>query len=230
MRLNHLLQKALYLILFSYISCSSIFAAVPTSRVIKGIQNRFEQIGDFQANLVQTNRDMNGGKTIYSGKIYFKKPEKIRLNYFSKDTNQLEQEAITDGESLWLYTVSLKQITKQKLDPKSLPLPFLVLGGATQIDESFREKNYIKPIERVKVGKITALEIIVKPKSKKPDYDEQILWVDEKTYLPLKAQIKDTLGNISTVEFSEIQCNKGLPDSIFEMVKKPGISYVELPN
>lgn len=217
-------------VLFLVILCVTVYAAVPTGKVIKGIRDRFDQIDDFQASIIQSNVDAKGNKTVYTGEICFKRPEKIRLAYFDKKSVYPSQIAIANDSSLWVYTAELKQITKQKLDPKNLPLPLLVLGGATQIDEHFRDKNYIKPIERVILNGVTTYQIIVKPKTKNPDYAEQTLWVNVKNYLPVKAEVKDTMGNTSIVEFNDERTNQDLPDSLFIMEKKDGVSYVELPN
>ncbi len=202
--------------------------AVPTSKVMNGIQQRFEEIKDYQATLTQVNVDAIGQKTVYYGEVYFKKPQKIRVVYFDSSRTKPQQISITDGKFIWMYTSELNQVTKQKFDPKALPLPLLVLGGASQIDEGFRDKNYIKPIERVKVNGVKALSIIVKPKNKNPDYKEQTLWVDQDTYLPVKAEVADTQGNLSTITFKDSACDSGLDDSLFVMNKKKGVHWVDM--
>jgi outer membrane lipoprotein-sorting protein len=196
--------------------------------VINGIKDRFDQLNDFHANLEQINVDAIGGKTVYTGEIFYKKPHNIRLVYSNKSRKIVNQIAITDGKYLWIYTAELKQITRQKFDPKSLPLPLLVLGGASQIDEKFRDKNYIKPIERVELNGQKVLSIIVKPKNKNMDYQEQTLWVDAVTYLPLKAEVKDTQGNVATVTFSKPQLDTDLKDSLFIMEKIKGVQEIDM--
>jgi chaperone LolA len=202
--------------------------AVPTSKVMNGIQKRFDSISDFQSTISQVNVDAIGNKTVYYGEVYFKKPGKIRVVYYDSTRTRTQQIAITDGKYMWIYTAELNQVTKQKFDPKSLPLPLLVLGGASKIDEGFRDKNYIKPIERVTLNGTKALSIIVKPKTKNPDYKEQILWVEEDTYLPVKAQVKDLQDNLSTITFKDNSTDNNLSDSLFVLSPKNGVKWVDL--
>jgi len=202
--------------------------AVPTSTVINGIQKRFDGISDFQSTISQVNVDAIGNKTVYNGEVYFKKPGKIRVVYYDSSKTKTQQIAITDGKFMWVYTADLNQVTKQKFDSKALPLPLLVLGGASKIDEGFRDKNYIKPIERVTVNGTKSLSIIVKPKNKNPDYKEQTLWVEQDTYLPVKAQVKDLQDNVSTITFKDNSSDSGLSDSLFVMPQKKGVKWVDL--
>lgn len=221
-------KKLLVVLFLLMIWNRSGYGSVPTSKVINGIRDRFEQMDDFQAAIVQSNIDAKGNKTVYTGEICFKKPQKIRLAYFDKKSVNPSQIAIANDSTIWVYTAELKQITQQKLDYKILPLPLLVLGGATRIDEHFREKNYIKPIERVILKGVETFQIIVKPKTKNPEFSQETLWVETKTYLPVKAEITDTLGNTAIVEFSDKRSNQDLPDSLFIMEKKDGVSWVDI--
>lgn len=205
----------------------SIGICVPTSRVVRGIKERFDIIHDFHAKISQSNQDIFGNTIHYTGEIYFKKPQFIRLSYFEEKSINPSQIAITDGNYFWLYTAELKQITKQIFNPSSLPLPLMILGGATQIDEDFREKYYIRPIEREIINGIDTYRIIVRPKFDNPVFIEQRIWVNESNYLPVKAKVKDKLGNISTVIFSNIKLDQGIPNELFKMEIKEGISFIE---
>lgn len=205
-----------------------VFAAVPTGQVIEGIKKKFDNTKDFQATIVQTNVDGFGTKTVYKGDIIFVQPNVVRLAYYEKSPQKPSQVAVTDGKYLWIYTVELKQITKQKVDSRNLPLPLMILGGTAQIDEKFRDKNYIRPIERVSLNGKKALNITIKPKNKNMDYKQQTLWVESSTYLPIKAEYKDLSGNVSTVTFNNVKVDRGVDIKSILLEKKTGVKFIDL--
>ena len=224
MRKNTLILLAISLFLIQI----TVLAAVPTAKVIDGIKARFEKIQDFKSDIKQIQLDGIGTKTVFQGEIYYKKPYQIRMNYMDTQKNTPTHIAITDSKTLWQYTAELKQVTRQKFDPNSLPLPLLILGSASKIDDQFREKNYIKPIERVTLDKKSVFQIIVKPKNGNKEYKEQTLWVSTDTYLPYKAELKYNQGNVATIFFTNIKTNVGIEDSKFVMEKMNGVKVVDM--
>jgi outer membrane lipoprotein carrier protein len=217
-----------YLIIFLLLTLGLYTFSIAESSVdiLSKIQATFDQITDIHAVITQTNTDTSSkSATTYLGEIYFQKPDKLRINY----TKPGLQNIVFDGDNLWIYTAELKQITKQKLESGSIPIPLLFFAGVSNLDaQAFRKKNFISPIKLETVNSVSTYRIRVRPKSKSAPFKEQLFWVDANTLLPAKVRILDSQGIQVTVVFSKVEQDIEISPTLFSMPIPAGVEFVDL--
>ncbi|MFB3897793.1 MAG: outer membrane lipoprotein carrier protein LolA [bacterium] len=213
-------------VLLLLVGLCTVSIADSSADILSKIQATFDQITNIHAVITQTNTDTSSNTaTSYAGEVYFQKPDKLRINY----TKPGLQNIVFDGDFLWIYTAELKQITKQKLESGTVPVPLLFFAGASNIDaDAFRKKNFISPIRINTFNSITTYRIRIRPKSKTAPVKEQLFWVDATTFLPAKARITDANGIQVTVVFSNITQDIEIPLTTFTIPIPPGVELVDL--
>jgi outer membrane lipoprotein carrier protein len=196
------------------------------STVLTNIQATFDQLTNIHALITQTNTDTSSKtSTMYTGEVFFQKPNKLRIQY----SKPAEQTMVFDGDYLWIYTVELKQITKQKLEPGTIPVPLLFFAGASNIDaQAFKKKNFISPLKLEMIGSTSTYRIRVRPKSKSAPFKEQLFWVDAATSLPVKGRILDATGIMVTIVFSKVEPDIEIPNNTFSIPIPSGVELVDL--
>jgi outer membrane lipoprotein carrier protein len=148
------------------------------------------------------------------GAIYLKQPDKFRME-------SSEEIIVSDGQVVWTYTKELKQVTKQKVQSgqKFNFLSFL---------EDMQAKYEAELLGAEKVQGAECKKMLLTPKERGTDFEKLTLWVDGKSYLIRKMELRDLTGNKTRFWFTEIKINPGLQKSRFEF-KPPGkIELIDL--
>ncbi len=178
--------------------------------VAKRVQAFYGETKDFQASFRQTYHDMAAGKKKVSvGRVYFKKPGKMRWDYKKADGKKPDKLYVSDGSSFWVYEYEFKQVFKRCLKESQLPtsLSFL-MGTGDLLDEfnvSFAEKS---------TKKKPMLRLV--PKEPTSKYKELRFTLNPETYQVTQTTIYDPYGNKNVIEFHKSRVNKNLPDSGFD--------------
>lgn len=214
------------IVLLLLVGLHAVSIADSSADILAKMQSTFDQVTNIHAIITQTNTDTSSNTaTSYTGEVYFQKPDKLRINY----TKPGLQHIVFDGDFLWIYTAELKQVTKQKLESGTVPVPLLFFAGASNIDaDAFRKKNFISPIRVQTINSSSTYRIRVRPKSKTAPVREQLFWVDVNTFLPVKAQITDSNGIQVTVSFSKVTPDTEIPSTIFTLPIPSGVELVDL--
>lgn len=209
--------------LFLLFALIAVFSApafcADLDEVLKGVKDHYEKITDLKADFVQeTFVKTLGKKQFKNGKVYFKRPDKMRWDYEKPDHQQL----LTDGFTLWAYNPEEKVVYMNKLDKQqSAKVPMQVLGG--QIDV---KKEFDASLGEIKEGKI---QLVIKPKGKGPTYEKAILFLDESAYEVRRIDIVDLYGNVTTLKLTNVTINNQLKDSEFVYTPKPGVEVLSAP-
>jgi outer membrane lipoprotein carrier protein len=190
----------------------------PADEVVQRLQARYDATKDLQANVVQEMEIASFGRTLTSkGKVYFKRPGRMRWDM--KDGQ--EQVIVADGSFLWLYQPSEHQVYKAPFSQafrSSTPASFLV--GIGRITDDF----IVSPDGDE--GEMIFLRLV-------PRAGEGIgtlrLGIDRKTYDILLAEIRDPMGNLTRLQFSDLKRDAGLDDALFEFHVPAGAEVVEAP-
>jgi outer membrane lipoprotein carrier protein len=200
--------------------------AANSGSVLTNIQATFDQLTNIHALITQTNTDTSSKTaTTYTGEVFFQKPNKLKIQY----SKPAEQTIVFDGNFLWIYTIELKQITKQKLESGAVPVPLLFFAGASNIDaQAFRKKNFISPVKLETINSVSTYRIRVRPKSKSAPFKEQLFWVDAATFMPVKARIIDATGIMVAVVFSKVEPDIEIPNATFSIPIPSGVELVDL--
>jgi outer membrane lipoprotein carrier protein len=176
----------------------------------KRIQAFYQQTSDFQSHFVQTYTDIAAGdEKVSQGRVYFKKPGKMRWDYVSaKDSKKRDKVYVSDGRAFWVYEYEFKQVFKQCLKDSQLPtsLRFLLGQGdlLAEFDVSLLEKSTAENPE---------LKLI--PKEATSKFKALQFTVDSKTGQVIRTLLFDPYGNTNEIVFSKTRVNRNLPDKGF---------------
>ncbi|QDG49843.1 outer membrane lipoprotein carrier protein LolA [Persicimonas caeni] len=177
--------------------------------VAKRVQKFYKKTKDYHAHFQQTYTDVAAGsKKKSQGRVYFKKPGKMRWDYYKDDGKGRKKVLVSDGESFWIYEYEFKQVFKKCLASSQLPtsLKFLMGQGnlLKEFNVSFADSS---------TAKAPVLELV--PKEPTSKYTKLVFELDPKTFQVEQTTIYDPYGNTNQIEFNKAKINKNLPDSGF---------------
>lgn len=180
--------------------------------VARQMQAFYDRTADFQASFKQTYTDLAAGDTKVSvGKVYIKKPGKMRWDYYKevKGKQTLEKNMVSDGKVFWVYEHEFKQVFKECIETSKLPTSVTFLMGQGNLLESFNAT-----LDAASTTERPVLKLI--PKEPTPNYKELHFVIDGKTFQVLKTTIFDPYGNTNEIVFSKVLFDKNLPDKGFQ--------------
>lgn len=178
--------------------------------VLANLQTKFKATKNFTADFVQvTKTGADKAEFKSSGKIYFKKGNKFRIEL--KD-----QVLVTDGKTVWNHNTKQKKviITNYASEPSVLSLDKYLLEYPKLCDASFAGNSDNKIIE-------------LKPKKKNTGFKEIIIFPNETSILS-KVEFTDANGNYFSFEFSNVKLNENLSDRQFSYTVPKGTRTVDL--
>ena len=186
--------------------------------VIERLQRSYDAAGDFEADFRQETEVKALNRTLKAwGKVYFKRPGKMLWRY----DEPKGQWVLADGKSLYLYQPEQSQIIKSPLRNafrSDIPLSFLLGLGDLKRDFKVTLKGQEK-------GDYV---LQLRPKGEQSGLGEVELGVDRQVFDVLWARVRDAVGNVTTVRFSNTRKGLGLKDSLFRLKVPDGVDVVEL--
>lgn len=177
-------------------------------KIAKNIQKVYEETKAFKAEFFQETyiASISNKQTAY-GRIIIKKPGKMKWIYEGHD----KQLIVADGKYLWMYIPEDKQAFKSDIkDIYSSNAPALFLAGNGKLLDIFNIN-----IELTSGKEITSISLT--PKEEHPGLKELILEYDPHNYQITGCVIKDNMGNITKLRFTDIKINTDIPDNIFNI-------------
>lgn len=189
--------------------------------ILDKIQTQYDMHKDFRAKFFQESLIKSlGKKQKAEGKVYFKKPGKMRWIY----TDPFKQEIISDGQILWTYRPEDKQVIVTKMAQAfQSQTPTTFLAGLGNLKRDFQARFDQEPSP----GKDYFLEMT--PLEFHGSLEKLFLRVDEKTFNILSAKIQDVIGNVTEIRFADIQFDNHLPDDLFTFSPPQGVEVFRLP-
>ena len=185
--------------------------------VAKRIQKFYKKTEDFQSDFKQIYTDVAAGEKKKNwGKVYFKKPGKMRWDYYNSDElGKRKKTLVSDGKVFWVYELEFQQVFKQCLADSKLPTSLKFLMGQGDLlkdfDVSFSDDSTEKNPE-----------LVLEPKEPTPKYKKVHFQVDPETFQVDKTTVFDPYGNTNEIHFQSTKLNKNLPDSGFEFEPPKG--------
>ena len=114
---------------------AEVLAGESVKEIVEKLQARYDSTSGFLADFAQEIESATLGEKVTSqGKVYFKKPGRMRWEFTSPDP----QTVISDGHFLWFYQPQQKQVLKTPLEQafrSHTPISFL--KGVGRIDQDF---------------------------------------------------------------------------------------------
>ena len=161
------------------------------------------------ANFSQTTKGANSGT--FKGSMTVQRPNNFRW----ETTSPSEQLIVANGSSLWIYDKDLQQATKQAVDSQVGNTPALLLSGdPSKIDSNFKitqpyeNKNYY----------------VLYPKSDSASFKN--LSISFSGGKPVMMVLNDTLGQTTSIAFSNIKLNPKISSSQFKFTPPKGVDII----
>ncbi|HEX9155145.1 MAG TPA: outer membrane lipoprotein carrier protein LolA [Nitrospira sp.] len=195
--------------------------------VVKRLQARYEKTKDLQADFTQKTtiegfeQSMNS-----SGKVYIKKPGRLRWNYLDPSTEDI----YVQGDDVKVYVPEHKQVMVGKLTQMAASkAPLELLQGAAKLEESFD----VEPTPGKGRGVEGVRLLTLLPKSHEGEAHRSlqkiVVEVFPKTYYIRTVTLYEVSGNVSNFEFSSLQTNVGLGDDVFNPKLPADVEVVKAP-
>lgn len=218
--------------IFSFIFFLSLSATVwdqtgPDKRldeILDEVQSKYEKIEDFHSKFTQEAAVKALNKVQKAqGEVWFKKPGKMRWNYYKPSKDQI----VSDGSTIWLYNYDEKQVIKSPLekviDTHTTNTFLLGLGNLKeQFNAQFSKSKSIDEDGNYLID--------LTPKKGDEQYDKVTIAVDRKTMFVRDIYLYDPYGNVTKVKLEDMEINKGIPDSLFKFKVPKGTDVIEPPN
>lgn len=195
--------------------------------VVKQLQSRYEKTKDLQADFSQKTKIEGFERAVtLSGKVYIKKPGRLRWDYLDPATEQI----YVNQDDVKVYVPEHKQVLVGKLTQMAASkAPLELLQGAAKLDESFE----IEPTtgKDRKVGGIPLITLIPKAKEHESTQNLQkiVLEVFPKTYFIRMVSLYESSGNVAVFEFSNLKPNLGLENEVFDFKTPSDVEVVRAP-
>jgi outer membrane lipoprotein carrier protein len=185
--------------------------------IAKRIQRFYKETEDFKAKFKQVYTDVAAGEKKKNwGKVYFKKPGRMRWDYYESDGfDQRKKTLVSDGDMFWIYELEFQQVFKQCLEESQLPTSLKFLMGQGDLLADF-------DISFTSDSKASAPELELIPKQSTPKYQRVHFQVDPETFRVEETTVYDPYGNSNRINFKSTQLNLNLPDSGFEFEPPEG--------
>lgn len=189
--------------------------------VVARLQARYQSIKTIESDFEQetTQRSFNQ-RHLAEGKVYFKKPGRMRWDYLKPD----RQEIVTDGKTLWIYIAAEKRIHKYDarayLDVQLTMNFFLGQGDFERDFVIFTSPETKQAPERFYI--LTLL-----PRHTHPQVREMKLWIEKDGFLVDSILSTDHLGNTTLLRFKRQLINGILDDNVFVLAPPKGIKVID---
>jgi outer membrane lipoprotein carrier protein len=195
--------------------------------VVKQLQARYEKTKDLQADFTQKTTIEGFDRPITSsGKVYIKKPGRLRWNYLDPSVEDI----YVNRDDVKVYVPEHKQVLVGKLTQMAASkAPLELLLGAAKLEQSFR----IEPTPGNGRGLEGIRLLTLLPRSQEGEAGRSVqrivLEVFPKTYFIRTVTLYEMSGNVARFEFSSLQSNVGLGDAFFELKLPADVEVVKAP-
>lgn len=206
--MNHFLKQFAVLVITSVFSLSA-FAGEGMDTLNQFVKN----LKTLEASFVQTLEDANGKQLQkQSGIVLMQKPGRFKWHYQAPEG--YEQFIVADGEKLWFYDVDLEEATVKPLTEALGAAPIALLTSDTPLSDQF------KITELGQIGEHQMLQL--ESKVQDTDYGQALLAFDDKGILQIM-QLKDPLGQVTSIEFSGTKMNQAIAAKEFNFEVPDGV-------
>ncbi len=194
---------------------------------VKQLQARYEKTKDMQADFSQKTKIEGFERPVTSaGKVYIKKPGRLRWDYLDPATEQI----YVNQDDVRVYVPEHKQVLVGKQTQMAASkAPLELLQGAAKLDESFE----IEPTAGKDrgIGGTPLITLIPKVKAQESTQNLQkiIVGVFPKTYFIRTVSLHEISGNVTVFEFSNLEPNLGLGNEVFDFKTPSDAEVVRAP-
>ncbi|MBB6092302.1 outer membrane lipoprotein carrier protein [Povalibacter uvarum] len=187
--------------------------AADNAEAYQRVEKLLGNLQSLEAQFKQTLTDSKGQVTDQSsGMLAIRRPNRFRWDY--KEPH--EQLIVSDGSRIWLYDPDLEQVTVRRLTDSLSATPAMLLSGEGKLADNFTV---------TKTSQDTMAQwVMMEPKRNDTDFKWVRLGFSGEVLKFM--QLADKLGQITTLEFSDVEKNAPLDPSRFTFKVPPGADVI----
>lgn len=181
---------------------------------IRSISANFNQTTQLTAKNAKNKNNMQVKRMNqnYSGIMKVARPGK----FYWQTNAPAKQIIVTTGKTVWIYDPDLQQAVKQSLSAQVSNTPALLLSGnAQQIMQAYH----------VSQPDANKANYSLTPKNKDSAFDR--LNISFSGNAPSSMVLVDTMGQTTSIRFSNVKINSGVNNSIFQFTPPKGTDIIE---
>ena len=200
--------------------------ANPIDELIGKVDSRYAQTQDFQADFSQETK-VEGFETTLSssGRVLLKKPGLLRWDYSKPSIEQI----FVDGDQVLVYVPEHKQVVKANLTQiAASKAPLALLQGVGKLAEQF-DVLPTKPNDR-NPRELPLITLVPKPHEKEiSPLTRIVIEIESGSYLIKSMDLYEASGNVSTLQFTNMQVNQGLDSKQLKLDVPDDVIVVDAP-
>ncbi|UCG13272.1 MAG: outer membrane lipoprotein carrier protein LolA [Deltaproteobacteria bacterium] len=180
-------------------------AETTTTDLVARIQQKYASIQSLRAEFVQESRSLAASlSTTAHGKLYFRKPRAMRWQY-----KEPRQWFLVLEDKAWHYVPADMTVYERLIrSPEVLNL----FSGLDRVRETFRITRLPDTPDSPMRNRLELLPLEAEFPVRKVK-----LWVDPTSYLVVRIQTEDPLGNLNEISFDNIELNPALESNLFRL-------------
>jgi outer membrane lipoprotein carrier protein len=224
--------------------------SIGMSEVIRALEDPFKTeapadsaIADFEADFFQESRiasldRLQRGRGRVMVKFDRTRGDRVPQAMFRWEYDQpTTQEIVSDGETIWVYLPENRQVIQSDLELEGQARPddpVTFLTGLGNLSRDFLI-GWAQPNQDIEGNYILEL----RPRRSSPLIQRLLLVVNRDSVVPatrperlgdvfplLSSTVFDPSGNTTTIEFSGVRVNRGIPDSTFRFILPAGVEVI----
>lgn len=176
------------------------------TQLLQVVQEKFNALTDLSANLTQS----VNGSTNLTGKVYYKKEDKIRFEL----TNIL---IVSDGETNWNYNKKENKVIISSYDEEN--------AGLLSIKRIVFEYPEECELSTYMVEDQAVLKLV--PQTSTFNFNSVKLWITDDNLIS-RALIDDPAAGLVQIDLTNYSVDKNLPDSKFTFTPPEGSKVIDL--
>lgn len=193
-----------------------VSSAADVDGIVAGLQARYETVTSLGADFTQEVFSKTSNKPFTStGKVFFKKPGKMRWQYAGENKDEL----ISDGKTVWFFQSDLNQVMERKVDSSMSGISTDFLSGIGSLKGNFNVK--------LATPSPDAHRLELTPRQSQPNVKRIFITIDVKTGIVVKTSVEDPLGTLTEVSFRNVKLNPALKDSFFDFGAPKGAAIIK---
>ena len=204
--------------LFFFLSLSVLEAhSLRVDEVVQRIREAHEKTKDFSADLLQEKKiSLLKEKVLSKGRIRFKKPDRISIEFFSPDSTQM----VYDGKTFLLYFKAEKMAERYQVQGNPLIEKYM-LFSKDPFQEKLAQWKIVEDQE-------SFLVIEILPKAKDALFIRTNMWISKKDWLINGMELVERNGDTTILRYSNMRVNTGLKDSDFAIQLPKDVKVTEI--
>lgn len=187
--------------------------AAEAGKIVDAVQKFYQDTPQFTATFRQTTvLGTFGRQQTNDGKVYLKKPGKMRWDYVNKrDKKTIAKSQMSDGNTIWVVSVQDKQYFQQSVGESSLPVAVTFLTGKGDLKREFNAALDTSGQYGGKTDRVLHLT----PKKPSAQFKDLYLVVDPQNYRVKQSIVVNAGGDVNKFQFFEPDTSKPVADTWF---------------